>query len=166
MAALCAILFLMDPESLLAQASTVTCSSQERGDRQHCAADTSAGVALQRSFGASECLLGKTWGYDDMGVWVADGCSAEFIVGASGQTEPPQSTVQPAAKKRSPEYVPNLGFLLYEGEKGQIYMRLFSYARFLNQKSLKSTYTDFFGNTFSLQRREDIQLNNFFLQFE
>ena len=108
-----------------------------------------------------ECLLGKTWGYDDMGVWVADGCSAEFVVGVSGQTAPPQ----PAAKKSSPEYIPNLGFRLYEGEKGQIYMRLFSYSRFLNQKSLESTYTDFFGNTFSLQRREDIELNKFFLPF-
>ena len=57
------------------------------------------------------------------------------------------------------------GFRIYEGEKGQIYMRLFSYSRFLNQKSLESTYTDFFGNTFSLQRREDIELNKFFLPF-
>src|SRR5690349_22194436 len=55
-----------------------------------------------------------------------------------GQKEPPQSTTQPSANKSSPEYIPNLGFRLYEGEKGQIYMRLFSYARFLNQKSLKS----------------------------
>src|SRR5689334_21752306 len=46
MAALCAILFLKNPQSLLAQPPTVTCSSQEGGDRQHCAADTSAGVAL------------------------------------------------------------------------------------------------------------------------
>ena len=70
MAALCAILFLTDPQSLRAQASTVTCSSQEGGERQHCVADTSAGVALQRSLGTVECLLGKSWGYDDMGVWV------------------------------------------------------------------------------------------------
>src|SRR4030095_11729302 len=150
MAALCAILFLTDPQSLRAQASTVTCSSQEGGDRQHCAADTSAGVALQRSLGTVECLLGKTWGYDDMGVWVADGCSAGFVVGVSGKTAPPQGAAQPDAKKRGPEYIPNLGFRLYEGEKGQIYMRLFSYSRFLNQKSLKSPYTDFFANTFSL----------------
>jgi len=150
---------------LRAQASTVTCSSHEGGDRQHCAADTSAGVALQRSLGRVECLLGKTWGYDDMGVWVADGCSAEFVVGVSGQKTQQQGTAQPAKKKSSPEYIPNLGFRLYEGEKGQIYMRLFSYSRFLNQKSLKSTYTDFFGNITSLQRREDIELNKFFLPF-
>jgi hypothetical protein len=164
LAAMGAILFALSPQCVNAQTTTVTCSSKD-GAREHCAADTSAGVTLQRSLGAVECLLGKTWGYDDMGVWVADGCSAEFVVGVSGQKEPPQSTAQPAAKKRGPEYIPNLGFRLYEGEKGQIYMRLFSYSRFLNQKSLKSTYTDFFGNTISLQRREDIQLNKFFLPF-
>src|SRR4029079_6167863 len=49
--------------------------------------------------------------------------------------------------------------------KGQIYMRLFSYSRFLNQKSLDATYTDYFGKTTDLQRREDIELNKFFLPF-
>ena len=92
-----AILCLMDARSLLAQAPTVTCSSQEGDDRQHCDADTSAGVALQRSLGTVECLLGKTWGYDNMGVWVADGCSAEFVLGVTNQTDPPQSTAQPNA---------------------------------------------------------------------
>src|SRR6478672_9867926 len=159
MAALCAILFLTDPQSLLAQAPTVTCSSQEGGDRQHCAADTSAGVTLQRSLGAAECLLGKTWGYDDTGVWVADGCSAEFMVGVSGQA------AQPAAKPSSPEYIPNLGFLLYEGEKGQIYMRLFSYARYLNQRSLDASYVDAFGRSHPVQQRQDVQLQKFFAPF-
>src|SRR4029077_8239908 len=116
-----AILLVTVSRPLLAQPTTVTCSSKE-GERQSCPADTSSGVALQRSLGPGECLLGKTWGYDDMGVWVANGCSAEFEVGVSGKTEPPQSTAQPEAKKSSPEYIPNLGFRLYEGEKGQIYM--------------------------------------------
>src|SRR6476620_5946627 len=79
---------------LIAQPATVTCSSKE-GERQDCPADTSAGIALQRSLGPGECLLGKTWGYDDKSVWVSDGCSAEFVVGVSGQTEPPQSTARP-----------------------------------------------------------------------
>jgi len=139
---------------------TVTCASAA-GQRSECPANTSGGVALQKSTGAAPCLLGKSWGYDDTGVWVADGCSGEFIV---GQKPSAQTATQPSAKK-SPEYVPNAGFRIYEGDKGQIYMRLFSYSRFLNQKNLKSTYTDFFGNTISLQRREDIELNKFFLPF-
>ena len=47
----------------------LTCASQP-GERRECAADTSKGVVLARSSGASPCLLGKSWGYDDSGVWV------------------------------------------------------------------------------------------------
>jgi hypothetical protein len=43
-----------------------------------CAANTAAGVALFRSSGESSCMMGKTWGYDDAGVWVFDGCGGEF----------------------------------------------------------------------------------------
>ena len=60
-------------------AATVRCTSAI-GERQHCAADTSAGVMLARSIGPGACLLGKTWGYDDAGIWVTDGCGGEFIV--------------------------------------------------------------------------------------
>ena len=67
-----------------AQVASVNCASSD-GERQHCAANTSAGVLMSRSTGEGACLLGKTWGYDDAGVWVLDGCSAEFIVaGAPG----------------------------------------------------------------------------------
>ena len=65
--ALLAILLVGPPKFLLAQTSTVTCSSKE-GERQLCPADTSAGVAFQRSLGSAECLLGKTWGYDGAGL--------------------------------------------------------------------------------------------------
>jgi predicted porin len=55
----------------------------EAGERKSCPAVTSAGVALLRSTGTGSCLLGKTWGYDDQGVWVSDGCSGEFALGSS-----------------------------------------------------------------------------------
>src|SRR5690242_12712434 len=58
----------------------VTCISKQ-GERQACKADASAGVALLHSKGESPCLLGKNWGYDDNGVWVSNGCGAEFVVG-------------------------------------------------------------------------------------
>ena len=128
------------------------------GERSHCAADTSKGVVLARSTGDAPCLLGKTWGYDDTGVWVSDGCSAVFVVGRATEGEG-------ATKQKAPSYVPNAGFLLYEGQNGQIYMRLFSYARYLNQESLEPSYTDFFGNPHTVQLREDIQLVKFFLPF-
>ena len=80
---------------------TVSCSSKP-GERQDCPADTSKGVVLARSYGEAPCLLGKTWGYDDKGVWVSDGCSGEFVVGreAAGGGEE-------EAKKKPLEYIPN-----------------------------------------------------------
>ena len=129
----------------------LTCAS-EPGERQHCPGNTAAGVLLARSLGEAPCLLGKSWGYDDSGVWVSDGCVAEFILAAApaaaGGAEPgppePEPTERklPEPTKGSPEYVPNAGFRLFEGEMGQIYMRLFSYARYLNQEGLDPTYTD------------------------
>jgi hypothetical protein len=138
----------------------VPCASVP-GERQHCAADTSRGVVLARSSGKSPCLLGKSWGYDEQGVWVADGCSGEFVVAAGGA--PPAEAETP--RKRPLEHIPNLGFLLFSGDKGEMYVRLFSYARYLNQKGLDPTYTDAFGNTFTVKQREDVQLNKFFLPF-
>ena len=77
---LAAVLLVALPGGLAAQTTIVTCTSKP-GERQECPADTSKGVALARSQGEAACLLGKTWGYDDKGVWVSDGCSAEFVVG-------------------------------------------------------------------------------------
>jgi len=140
-------------------APTVACASG-LGERNHCAADTSHGVVLAKSTGQAPCLLGKTWGYDDHGIWVSDGCSAVFVV---GRELPAAETA--AVRQKSPEYIPNAGFLLYEGENGQIYMRLFTYVRYLNQKGLDAVYDDFNGNPHTVQQRQDVQLNKFFLPF-
>lgn len=136
----------------------VTCSSKP-GERQHCPADTSKGVALANSAGEAPCLLGKTWGYDDGGVWVSDGCSGEFIVGP----ESPKEAEKKEVKKKPLDHIPNVGFLLVEGAKGDVYFRLFSYVRYLNQMWLDPSYTDYFGNTHTVQQRQDIQLNKFFM---
>ena len=61
----------------------ITCASKPGGERQVCQADTSAGVALVHSTGDASCLLGRNWGYDSSGIWVSDGCSGEFTVGAT-----------------------------------------------------------------------------------
>jgi hypothetical protein len=72
-------------------------------------------------------------GYDQTSVWVADGCSAEFATGPA----------QPETKEpRPPTHVPNVGFLLFDGEKGQIYFRLFSYGRYLNQRNPDESCVD------------------------
>ena len=48
------------------------------GARNTCVADTSSGVVLVRQSGEGNCVLGKTWGFDAKGVWVADGCRGTF----------------------------------------------------------------------------------------
>jgi hypothetical protein len=135
----------------------ITCESGEN-ERQQCAADTSAGVVLVRSMGSAPCLLGRSWGYDDAGIWVSDGCSGEFVAG--------QATTQVATQPLKPlDHVPNVGFLLYSGEQGEIYFRLFSYARYLNQRNLDASYVDAFGNTQTVKQRQDMQLQKFFAPF-
>ena len=138
---------------------TVACSSKI-GETTHCAADTTRGVVLARSSGTSACLLGRTWGYDDRSVWVSDGCVADFLVAGTAAAGPPPETT-----KKAPRYVPNGGFLIVEDELGEVYVRLFSYARYLNQLGLDETYTDAFGNVRTVQRRQDAQLQKFFLPF-
>jgi hypothetical protein len=141
-------------------ANLMTCTSQI-GERIQCTAETSDGVALVRSRGAAPCLFGDTWGFDADGIWVSDGCSAVFLLGGVAQV-PTQVT---QVRQSAPSYVPNAGFLLFNGEKGQIYFRLFSYARYLNQRNLDPTYEDAFGNTKTVQQRQDIQLQKFFSPF-
>jgi hypothetical protein len=143
-------------EAQSSAAAPVTCASTPQ-QRAQCAADTSKGIVLLRSTGTAPCLLGKTWGYDQTSVWVSDGCSAVFGTGAA---------VTPESSKPKPlSYVPNAGFLLFDGDKGQIYFRLFSYARYLNQRNLDDQYVDAFGKTHTVQRRQDIQLQKFFAPF-
>jgi hypothetical protein len=139
------------------QRSIISCQSKP-GSREHCAADTSGGVVIEKSSGSAPCLLGKSWGYDDTGIWVSDGCSGEFLARPAAQPEKEED-------KKPPEYIPNLGFLLYTGEKGEIYFRLFSYARYLNQLDLDSTFVDHFGNTHDVLRQQNIQLTKFFAPF-
>ena len=137
------------------------------GERTDCPADTSKGVALVRSTGEAPCLLGKTWGYTDRAIWVSDGCGGDFFAGLPPEKaealKPAEPT--PEEKKKFGEHIPNVGFRLVEGEKGEIYLRIFSYVRYLNQKGLDPTYTDFFGTTKSIQIREDVQLNKVFFPF-
>ena len=144
------------PEISSQRPATVTCVSKG-GARVQCAADTSRGVVLLRSTGDAPCLLGRTWGYDQSSVWVSDGCAAEFATGPAAEPA--------ATEPKGPTYIPNAGFLLVDGSKGQIYFRLFSYGRYLNQRNLDSEYVDGFGNTKTIQRRQDVQLNKFFAPF-
>ncbi|MFC3229592.1 DUF3011 domain-containing protein [Marinibaculum pumilum] len=62
--------------------STVPCYS-ENYHYKHCPADTRGGVQLfeQYSRGRGRCVEGQSWGWDQRGVWVNDGCRALFWAG-------------------------------------------------------------------------------------
>jgi Protein of unknown function (DUF3011) len=62
---------------------TIACESDD-GDRDYCRADTSAGVRMSRQLSRSPCIFGATWGYDRRGIWVDDGCRAEFELSRGG----------------------------------------------------------------------------------
>ena len=68
------------PESAVpSTAMRLTCESID-GKRNVCAAETGRGVGLVKQLSETMCVLNRSWGYDRAGIWVADGCRAEFVV--------------------------------------------------------------------------------------
>ena len=58
---------------------TIRCESQHDA-RKHCAVrniDTGS-VSLQRTLSETDCQRGRNWGVDQDGIWVDNGCRAEF----------------------------------------------------------------------------------------
>ncbi|HEU4522368.1 MAG TPA: DUF3011 domain-containing protein [Thermoanaerobaculia bacterium] len=60
-------------------APTLVCESENNGHK-HCRADTRFGVTLLRRLSDAKCERDRTWGVDDVGVWVTNGCRAEFVL--------------------------------------------------------------------------------------
>ena len=59
----------------------MSCSSDDM--RRHvCAVDTTGGVQMVHQKSEAKCIQGRSWGYDNRGIWVDHGCRAEFEVGA------------------------------------------------------------------------------------
>jgi hypothetical protein len=63
------------------RADTLTCASDDYRYTL-CAADTRGGVRLVNQLSRADCFEGRTWGYDRRGVWVDEGCAAEFELAA------------------------------------------------------------------------------------
>ena len=66
-----------------ASAAIITCSSDGH-ERNFCRTDTRGGVVLVHQLSRAGCWQNDTWGYDRGGIWVANGCRAEFRTGYSG----------------------------------------------------------------------------------
>ena len=58
---------------------TVLCESTGP-HRTHCRADTRFGVRLTHEISNDNCFVNRTWGSDENGVWVSNGCRAEFAL--------------------------------------------------------------------------------------
>jgi len=156
-----------------AQSASLSCSSQP-GERQHCAADTSAGVALARSTGTAPCLLGKNWGYDDKGVWVSDGCGGEFVLGQTAPTGTAAPTQPAPAGVAAPtvvaprdhptqqlveswgEFEPGTGFLVGRSKAGELSISAYALVRWIDQLPASQTFTDHLGNEHTVDSRNDV----------
>ena len=58
----------------------VRCESRDNQD-QYCAARIGRGrVEIQRQLSKSACRFNSSWGYDRHGIWVNQGCRADFAV--------------------------------------------------------------------------------------
>jgi hypothetical protein len=77
----------------------------------------------------------------------------------------PTTAVTPEKEKTWGTYTPNLGFKLADTRHGDLSLSIYTYARYLNQKSLKDTFTDSFGNVKSVQQRQDFQLQKLQMKF-
>lgn len=68
-----------------AVAQDVNLICESRGDNyQYCPVNTRGGVWLEQQLSKSDCVLGRTWGYDKRGVWVDNGCRGRFKIGDGG----------------------------------------------------------------------------------
>jgi len=75
--------------------TTLACESLD-GTKVQCPVDTRYGVALVRQLGDHFCVLGRTWDFDATGVWVSEGCRAQFALGGYRL---PSANVPPNASK-------------------------------------------------------------------
>lgn len=67
--------------------TTITCSSDD-GRRNFCPANTQRGVQLIKQRSGSPCVQGRTWGWNEKGIWVDRGCRADFMLGRGGGYHP------------------------------------------------------------------------------
>jgi hypothetical protein len=89
-ALLAVAIFLLAPGKAHAQqysgaSTSIRCRSTD-GRFRHCPVNGWVrGAQLTRQISGANCAQGRSWGYDNMGVWVDRGCQAEFQVWTGGR---------------------------------------------------------------------------------
>jgi hypothetical protein len=64
---------------------TIYCASDD-GSRRFCPARINSGVRLARQRSGDKCVFGQSWGYNNRGIWVDQGCRADFDLGTTSGT--------------------------------------------------------------------------------
>ena len=81
-----------------AHAQAVSCtSSADDSEKHYCAADTRYGARLVKQTSTVDCVEGKTWGWDEEGIWVDKGCSGQFTLGNAASANPDAPPAHPTA---------------------------------------------------------------------
>jgi len=144
----------------------VTCVSTD-GERVQCRADTSAGVVLVRSTGKGECLLGRTWGYDQTSVWVTSGCGGEFMLGAAPVADTAkQAPSYPIVSPSEPEWptwgvidATGSGVVIHRSDAAEVAVGAYALVRYVNQLPAEQQFTDHLGNVHDIDTRNDLQFH-------
>ncbi len=84
---------------------------------------------------------------------------------AQGNENPFDNAVVQEAPKKWGAYTPNFGYKVANTNMGDMSISLYTYVRYLNQKNLAPTYTNYFGVTSTLQQRQDVQINKVQIKF-
>jgi hypothetical protein len=92
------------------------------------------------------------------------GVNGAASAGATIKNPPENSSGQDAPKTWG-AYTPNFGYKVANTELGDMSISIYSYVRYLNQKNLAPTYTNYFGVTSELQQRQDVQINKVQIKF-
>ena len=81
---LAALLVLTGTLAMGQNSNLFTCSSND-GQLHSCRVDTDAPIQFVRQRSDAQCVAGQTYGIDRGGVWVTNGCRADFAVGNNNQ---------------------------------------------------------------------------------
>ena len=90
----------------------------------------------------------------------------ESQLGVDDNTSPSRSSNRQSTDDQWGRYEPGKGFVLARTDNGEVDFSVFTYVRYLNQKSLESTYTDAFGRTSDLDIRNDFQFQKLTMNFK
>jgi Protein of unknown function (DUF3011) len=84
LAVVVALVGIFAPQSSYARpGDVIRCESRDYR-QEYCSAWTGGSVRLVRQTSNSDCIEGRTWGYDRRGVWVSHGCAGDFELGGRG----------------------------------------------------------------------------------